>query len=246
MNSTYLQPSEGKLPYCEMSFGIAGLHNSSLIEQYFPEDLPEDWRVSYYSNDFHLLLISPLDLSRSLPSDKNLKAMSPDNILEAVARFNVDIEDDFSLLFDMSMLADNTQQVLCEIQMKENIGCYFINLKETLSEIDCLCPAELECLFMHLGNSFEHSLNKSPNNSPNYNAIKNNDTEEQSIELLCIVKSDGEVKPLELKKLIEQIRAYAMTRQHKSVSLIFSSAHGASRCSALDNCRKAILLESMM
>ncbi len=220
MNSDHMQPTEAESLYYQMNFGIDCLHNPSLIEQYFPEDLPEDWRVAYYSNDFHLLLTSPQDLILSLSLEQAVETVGPDDILEGVAQFREDIGAEFSLWFDISKLTNDTQYALCNLQKESSCGCHFVNLEHSLTQIGEVCPAELECLFVTSGG---------------------NDLALQDKELLCIVKSEKKIKPLELKKLIEQLRSYATSSQYKSVSLIFSSAHDA-----LDNCRNAILLESMM
>lgn len=220
MNSDHMQPTEVEPAYCQINFGIDCLHNPSLIEQYFPEDLPEDWRVAYYSNDFHLLLTSPQDLTHSLSLDQAVETMALDDILEGVAQFREDIGDGFSLWFDVSKLTNDTQYALCNIQKKTSCSCHFVNLECSLSQMDEVCPAELECLFVTSGG---------------------NDLGLQDKELLCVVKNEKKIKPVELKKLIEQVRSYATSSQYKSVSLIFSSAHDA-----LDNCRNALLLESMM
>ncbi len=43
-------------------FGISGLAHPSLMNNFYPEDLPEDWRLDYYSNEFDALLCSDPDI----------------------------------------------------------------------------------------------------------------------------------------------------------------------------------------
>ena len=43
-------------------FGISGLAHPSLMNHFYPEDLPEDWRLDYYSNEFDALLCSDSDI----------------------------------------------------------------------------------------------------------------------------------------------------------------------------------------
>ncbi len=43
-------------------FGISGLAHPSLMNNFYPEDLPEDWRLDYYSNEFDALLCSDSDI----------------------------------------------------------------------------------------------------------------------------------------------------------------------------------------
>ncbi len=59
-------------------FGLSGLNETSLIKKIYPEDLPSDWRISYYSNEFELLIIQYSDLLFSAQSD----ALSAEEILE--------------------------------------------------------------------------------------------------------------------------------------------------------------------
>lgn len=46
-----------------MSFGISGLNHPSLIKNFYPENLPPEWYLEYYSNEFELLLTSQDELS---------------------------------------------------------------------------------------------------------------------------------------------------------------------------------------
>ncbi len=43
-------------------FGLSGLVHPSLMNNFYPEDLPEDWRLDYYSNEFDALLCSESDI----------------------------------------------------------------------------------------------------------------------------------------------------------------------------------------
>ena len=43
-------------------FGISGLAHPSLMNNFYPEGLPEDWRLDYYSNEFDALLCSEPDI----------------------------------------------------------------------------------------------------------------------------------------------------------------------------------------
>lgn len=41
----------------EIRVGARGWQYSDWIGEFYPEDLPEDWRFSFYSNDFHTILV---------------------------------------------------------------------------------------------------------------------------------------------------------------------------------------------
>ena len=59
--------------------------------------------------------------------------------------------------------------------------------------------------------------------------------------LICYVTDNQGIEPVELKRLIERIRKHATAEGIEKVDVIFSSVENA-----LENCRNAILLESMM
>lgn len=223
MNLKKLPQSSRKFSSCEIRFGVSGLNNPSLIENFFPEDLPEDWHLSYYSNEFHLLLISLLDLNIPFSSQQEIKAIVPDEIIEALVQFSDELEEDFLLLFDVSTLSDKTQHVLYDVQKEAGNNCHFINLNNMDEEMQTACSIKLECISLSSGKNVE----------------KGEDS------LLCTVddkqENEQEIAAIELRKLIEQVRAYAILKEYNSVNILFTSAHNA-----LENCRNAILLESMM
>lgn len=217
-------------PSCKLRFGVTHLNNTSLIEKFFPEDLPEDWRLAYYSNEFQLLLSSLSELPFSTPLET--MTTTPDEIIEELTQFSDDLGDDFFLLTDISMLAENTQQILFDIQKKGFNLCHFINLdkmNEVAKKMDC--GTKFGCLLSEII------------------SIENKETEKWGESLLCIVNTQQEnmqeneqkIAAIELRKLIEKISLYAISKGYESVNILFSSAHNA-----LENCRNAILLESMM
>lgn len=216
-----------KLPQssCEIRFGVSGLNNPSLLEQLYPEDLPEDWRLSYYSNEFHLLLISLLDLSIPSSSQQEMKAIVPDEIIQALVQFSDELEQDFVLIFDLTKFSDKIQNVLLDVQKKEAAKCYFINLNKVNEEAQIACSTRPASFFSLLKGNSSHS----------------NNPEQGSGSLLCVVADEQEIAAVELRQLIEQVRAYTLAKQYKAVNIVFSSAQNA-----LKNCRNAILLESMM
>ena len=199
---------------CEMRFGISGLNNPSLVENFYPEDLPEDWRFSYYSNEFHLLLISLPDLNIPFSSPQEMEAVAPDEIVEALAQFCDELEQEFVLLFDTTKLSDNSRYVLSDVLKKAADNCLFINLNNMDEEARSACLTKTEC---------------------DFSLVKGKDS------LQCIVTDEQQIAAVELRQLVEQLRTYAILKQYKSVHMLFSSAHNA-----LENCRNAILLESMM
>ncbi len=205
----------------QLHFGLSGLSSLPMREGFFPEDLPEDWRLSYYSNEFQLLLISLSDIN-AYPSS------SIEEIIEQLEQFTDELEEDFLLLLDVSPLLETSQDALKQMQKKEKMNTYFINVNK-MSTIERIpCSEYGQYVFL---DDFEVTVNES--------------VEKQEMGLLCLVKhqQEGEqkIEAKALKTLIEQVQAYAFSKNYGFVNVIFSSSQYA-----LENCRNAILLESMM
>ncbi len=74
-----------------------------------------------------------------------------------------------------------------------------------------------------------------------YSEIEMTVTQIHKKSLLCMVNSGQKLETMALKKLIEQLCEYAQSKSYESINVIFSSSSHA-----LEDCRNAILLESMM
>ncbi|MCU7938785.1 MAG: hypothetical protein KZQ64_12170 [gamma proteobacterium symbiont of Bathyaustriella thionipta] len=203
----------------ELHFGISNLNNSSLINHFFPEDLPEDWRYSYYSNEFDLLLIHLSDLNLPYSLTQSGNNYSVDKIIEQLTALVDDTEGSAYCVFDCSGLSLSLQQQLYESQVIAEANCYFINL-DKLSETTVISHStQLEWGCVFAGNDLEETFNS---------------------DLFCHVKSETKIAPAELRRVIENIRDYALAKNGRTMNIVFSSNY------ALENCRNAILLESMM
>ncbi|MCU7800688.1 MAG: hypothetical protein KZQ70_11205 [gamma proteobacterium symbiont of Lucinoma myriamae] len=217
LNST-IQKTQIKLN-CEFHFGVSSLNNSSLINHFFPEDLPEDWRFSYYSNEFNLLAIHLSDLNLSSLSAQNGVRVSGDEIIEQLTDIFDDIEKTVFCLFDCSKLSESIKEQLFDSQIATKDNCYFINLDKPGENFLIGHSTHIEWLNACVEGNIEETVNS---------------------DLFCKVKSDKRIEPVELKLLIEHIQDYALRKDARTVSVVFSSDY------ALENCRNAILLESMM
>lgn len=204
---------------CEYHFGISNLNNTSLLKHFFPEDLPEDWRFSYYSNEFDLLLIhlSDLNLSSSLIQQEN--KLTGDKMIEQLSELIDDIDNSVLCVFDCSTLSQAIQQQLFESRIATADNCYFINsdIRGENQRIDHSIQIEWDSVLANGGIAETYGRN-----------------------LFCSVKSEKKIEPAELRTLMEHIRDYALAKEGRTVSIVFSSNY------ALENCRNAILLDSMM
>jgi hypothetical protein len=44
-----------------LQIGLYGWHRTDLVGQFYPEDLPSDWQLDYYSNAFRVVLVPQLE-----------------------------------------------------------------------------------------------------------------------------------------------------------------------------------------
>jgi len=100
--STLLNSKKRTKLNCEYHFGISKLNNASLLKHFFPEDLPEDWRFSYYSNEFDLLLIHLSDLNLSALLIQQENKLTGDIIIEQLSELIDDIDNSVFSIFDCS------------------------------------------------------------------------------------------------------------------------------------------------
>ena len=205
--------------HCELHFGVSKLNNSSLVNHFFPEDLPEDWRFSYYASEFDLLLIHLSDLNLSSSVIKKGNNVLADKIAEQLTELTDDIEKSVFCIFDYSGLSAVIQQQLFESRFAAEDNCYFINW-DKLSE----------------GQLTSHSMQLEWGNV----LVKGGIEETSNSDLFCHIKSEIKIEPAALRILIEHIRDHALAKEAQTMSIVFSSKH------ALENCRNAILLESLM
>lgn len=218
---TELQPIN-----CEIRFGICGLQNPSLIKKFYPEDLPEDWRLTYYSNEFNLILLQLSDLGCHLSAVEDallIPECSVESLSATISELQEEIAGEkFSIVLDLSEFPEDSAQAI----LKHKSACaenavdklYFVNLKETTVE-------------------------NPPKYSTSLNWVRALDSgiDVNCDFLTCYVSDKQTIEPIELKKLIAGIQEQALFKGVERVNVIFSSEQDA-----FGNCRTAILLESMM
>jgi len=225
------------------------LNNPSLIEKFYPSDLPEDWRLGYYGNEFRLILVTLSDLDTGLsmagdswPLAEGSLSTADDflpevedsfsKIEDSVTRLSNTISelveeitgDDFMLLVDLSVLPEPIVKALLEHKPGLHHGdvknVYFINLKNAQAENITQYPFTLQ-------------WGRTLNSDSSVATAGGN--------LVCYVTDNQIIEPIALKNLIERICNHATSEGIESAAVIFSSVENA-----LENCRNAILLESMM
>lgn len=255
---------EQQLDY-NINFGIESLQNASLLQHFYPIDLPSDWRLGFYSNEFRALLVSLADLD--IKSDLTI-----DTIGRFIELFTDMIDDardtDCVLFFDLSELngtESTADMVEIILNSKLTDSRYFklINL-----QTPCLGAGLSEELSEELGEGLEEELKKQILSSAPVDNVNKTDIpfkispyihslqNSAACDWFFLVHDKNKIKPPELKALIETVQSSVIqnssqpdfmldkdTADENSINivLIFTSAQYA-----LENCRNAALLESMM
>lgn len=201
-------------------FGISSLHNASLLADFYPEDLPQDWRLSYYSNEFNLLLLNLSDLHSCVSDLQTNEMPEADVLIASLTQLSDELDEDFSLLFDLSSCHRSTHQALLQWQQQNDFP-------SVLSLLDLNAPHKQK--FEFCSHRCEYMLIPLPVGVP---------TDSDSALLLCLVHEQEKLSAVELKKLIEALRE---TGSGKTLLVLFSATQFA-----LENTRNAIILESMM
>jgi len=80
-----------------LEIGALGIQHEGWLESYYPEDLPEDWRLDYYSHHFNVAL---------LPVDEWLSVTEDD-----LAQWTEDVKDEFQFLLAIDNKDINTAAI---------------------------------------------------------------------------------------------------------------------------------------
>lgn len=221
---------------CVLNFGLAGLDNPALLSDFYPDDLPEDWRCTYYSNEFHLLLMSLADLGLSSLDSQTITAAQVFEGLEALEAFADDFSDDaeeyFVCAFDLTGLSAAVQEDLSKqwgIASRPLLHGIHLTKRYAITQADTF-----ECFFTPIqvidqtrGQVIGQAIEAS--------------TEANKKECVAMVKAGQSLEPKALRNLLEIIQAYAASESYNTIHVIFSASQHA-----LSNCRNAKLLGSLM
>jgi hypothetical protein len=83
--------TENKL--AELVVGARGWEHAQWLETYYPDDLPADWRLDYYANEFGCVV---------LPAEVWIKADE-----EAIGQWLEDVEEDFMFFLELPAQPDD-------------------------------------------------------------------------------------------------------------------------------------------
>ena len=98
---------------CDIRFGLSGLMNVALTEQFYPEDIPEDWLLDYYSNEFRVILLQPQDICCLNDTAGALEERKTVDWLAELDEINEDLgREDFVIVIDISEYPVDQQNAL--------------------------------------------------------------------------------------------------------------------------------------
>ncbi|MDQ7014826.1 MAG: hypothetical protein Q9N68_00420 [Gammaproteobacteria bacterium] len=96
-----------------MCVGSRGVNHPAWNESFYPEDLPEEWRLSYYSNEFRSLLLLHDDI-KSLPDDELIEWLEELDADFALL-YGVEFDSFFELSLLPSLLKQRLQALVCDL-----------------------------------------------------------------------------------------------------------------------------------
>lgn len=196
-----------------LNFGLSGLTSRTLSKHFYPDDIPEDWLLDYYSNEFHVILLAPEELT----SDSIDKAgsMSFDAFMEQVKALSEEFsESEFRIILDVSKLQQEQLEVLQTV-IDDDDNTVFELFERRSAEL-------INKDEFHFVLEWGMSLSK------------------RRISVYC-VSEQSSLSAEQLKNMIEFIRVHSQQKAVDLVSVIFlDDIH------ALEHCRNAMILESMM
>ncbi len=119
-------------PHNDILIGATGWNHSDWIGSYYPQDLPEDWRLSYYSNELNTVLVTERDWSHKQKTD--LKQWVNDTHDEFIFFFELD-------LFTCTNMGENRPLATLLNSLNndlEQVGGLLITVPANASEADLL------------------------------------------------------------------------------------------------------------
>lgn len=116
-------------------FGLSGLVHSSLMNNFYTEDLPEDWRLDYYSNEFDALHCSESDIELLDELQEMIEEKNFTCFLEKKAGLNLELPEQVitvELSHDLNLTdQDDGVQWVDAIIAQKDIGiCLIKKLQE--------------------------------------------------------------------------------------------------------------------
>lgn len=212
----------------DLNYGIYRLDSPCLQSHLYPDDLPGDWRLEYYNNEFSVILTTLEELAVEMGLNRNSVIAMCANITHIVD----ELHEYFMLLIELtpdeldSFSNDELEQLQNFSSTRANF--YFIRSTESASQINIdvtdFALFQLVILFTK--------------EAPTRESIDRDSLVEERTHCL-LIKEKCLLKPPVLRQLLECCLQLA-DKQDECWVLFSSEQH------ALENCRNAILMDSLM
>jgi len=219
-NETCSSPCLSK---CALSYGIYRLDSSCLLSHFYPDDLPEDWRLEYYNNEFSVILTTLEELDMEMGLNNNSMTAMCENISHIIN----ELHEYFILLIELTpdVLDSLTNGQLEQLKnlSSTRANLYFVQSTESASQINIDAA---EFTLFQLNSLFTR---------------ESIDQDSLVGERTCclLIKEKCQLKPPVLRQLLEY--CIQLTGKQDECWVLFSSEEHA-----LENCRNAILMDSFM
>ena len=179
---------------CTMQFGLSEYHHPVLMQQFYPEDIPEDWLLDYYSNEFQVVLIDPEDMLREHSAISSISGDDFDRMLQAFEEQLEDVsEAGFQIILNVDALSSERVETI-KIKLLEHYTYFdLINIKEMTS----------------IGT--EH-----------FPTLKWGCCQNQNDQFVYLISEETKLEAVQLRQLIELIQSHALDKQANEITVFFS------------------------
>ena len=141
-----------------ITIAVNGFQHEVWNKQYFPDDLPDEWRFGYYANEFDALLIdSPLQQASDISPVYDMMQEADDKFIFAFCdELPVELTKDLTCgVVQVSFPLESKDVVIGDIKLEQANILFQQNMSETVCVLratsDCLIKKEqLKQLLMHI------------------------------------------------------------------------------------------------
>ncbi len=215
--------------------GSAGWQHPEWENSYYPEDLPPDWRLGYYANEFSLAVITRRE--QALSDDLVAEIEECREQLMAVIAVSLDDEDAVQALQRAVALADQLGRqcvgviVQCRpaLLADENLSA---SLRGYAQQIPLCIDPQVEALSPAL-----QARLRQQDIGWSWNAVSDSDGLDSG--RLGIISIQGEFSPMQLRKRVET--ALKFGTDDRKLALVF---HG--RPPSIEQMRQAKMIEELL
>ena len=205
--------SSHRSQHCAVNYGIYRLDNPCLSD-FYPDDLPVDWRLEYYNNEFNLILLTLPELEAEL----QLKGHCAKDLCTGISDILEELHEKFILLIELTS------------------GFYHSMSKADSEQLEKLCNSWANLHFV-LDQDTAGWNKEAVNSGYSLSQWKNIINEDNNCCL--VIEEKGKLTPPELKQLLDT--CFQLSNSKNELWILFSSAEYG-----LENCRNAILMDSLM